>query len=272
MPNLTATRKEIDRRLGARGPFYDPRNRFQLFECFEKLPALNAVTALPGSGTTSPTAAEFLAYTLANKSFGVSGGNATTALCTQAAGGGITLTTAGGANKTDSEMISPLVNTSQMSAWGSTLWSLSKNLIFRAWIQTPAATPLASIQFHAKMALTAALNLTTDDEQFGFSILNGNWILLQSIAGTDSVPTFNSARIPVAALASTEYELAILLDSSRVPYFYINGFCVGVGAATSTTGTPGTWAGLAPVVGVIQHVDSVVAAITVRGLQLSRAH
>lgn len=259
-----------ERRLNHPFMGFDPRYRIGYFENFLKKPGLTADTVLPGSDSTSPTATAFAAYRLANKEWSITGANSTSALASAHAGGGVTLTTAGGANTTDAEVMAPIAS---QSAWATTQWQPDRRLVFKAWILTHTA--IVAQKFQVKLAKTVALDLTTDDDQIGFqfSVTGSNstaFTLLQSVAGTDTVPAISNA--PVVAV-TTNYELAITVPGADlVPYYWINGVLVGKGTPMTSGATAGTWASLAPVVGCIQMTNSVAAAATVRGLGLSQLH
>lgn len=270
MPASSRTNELIDMMGDGRSPAWNPFTRYSLYEQFRLRPALTAVTTLPGSGTTSPTAAEFLAYLKANKEWEVGGSNMTTALCTFSASGGITITTAGGANTTDSAWVCPLTSTGQVGGFGANTWLPSRQPRFRAHIQTHSA--IVAQKIHVGMKKTANIDLTTDDDQVGFQFSTTGssstaWSLFQSVGGTDTVPTLLAGAPKVAA--STEYELEIRVGGDRVPSFYINRKLVGRGSAMTATATAGTWASLAPVVSCIQMTNSVAAAVTVRDIHMS---
>lgn len=259
-----------ERRLNHPFMGFDPRYRIGYFENFLKKPGLTADTLLPGSDSTSPTAAQFASYRIANKEWSITGSNSTSALASAHAGGGVTLTTAGGANTTDAEVMAPIAS---QSAWATTQWQPDRRPVFKCWILTHTA--IVAGMWQVKLAKTVALDLTTDDDQIGFqfSTTGSNstaFTLLQSVAGTDTVPTISNA--PVVAV-STNYELEIRVPGADlVPYYYINGVLVGKGAAMTSGATAGTWASLAPVVGTIQKTNSVASAVTVRGIGLSQLH
>lgn len=270
MPAQTRT-LELTHGMGLqRDPLWDPYRRYSLYDQFRFRPALNAVTVLPGSDSTSPTAAAFLAYLKANKEWEVGGSNMTTTLCTFSAAGGITITTAGGANTTDSAWCVPLVSTGQVSGWGANTWLPSRQPFFRCHIQTHSA--IVAQKLHIGLKKTANISTATDDDQVGFQFSTTGssstaWSLFQSVGNVDTAPTL-LAGAPLVA-ASTEYELAIAIDELRIPHFYINRRLVGVGTPMTATATAGTWASLAPVFSCIQMTNSVAAAMTIRDVQMS---
>lgn len=259
MPSPTATQKIVNDILLRRGD-YDPALRCGYNEIFDKKPG---VSGDYDPGTVNQAALRL--YTAANKNFMVSGSNGTSALCTNAAGGGITLTTAGGANTTDAEQISPLlVNSAKVTPFNAITWDPAKSLVFRAWIKTQAAATTTH-RLHVGLKLTANLDITTDADQCGFridtAVSAANWSVFQSVGAVNTLPTMAPA-VPI--LSSTEYELMIATNASGVPFYYVNGVNVAVGTAMTAAAL------LIPVVGVIQVANSVTSAVTIRRLHLSR--
>lgn len=126
-------------------------------------PALSAVVNLPGSGTTSPTAAEFLAYTKANKQFEILGTNAATADATLATGGGVTLS----AHSTTNDITVMLPHLTAGSPFTTTLWDTSKSPTFNAIVQTSSS--IASQVIYCGFKLTNTPTLATDNDQAYFS-------------------------------------------------------------------------------------------------------
>lgn len=199
---------------------YLEANRFTLREDFLQRPALNAVIGLPGSDSTSPTAAALAAYTVANKNFEVLGTNATTALVTHSTAGGITLTTAGA--DADQIIILPHLDTGQ-SLWASTIWGSAKSATFETVIQTGAS--LAKTIFWAGFKLTNTHTIATDDDQcyFRYSSADsaGAWQIITSRAGTDTTTAVDTGAV-AAPVASTKYRLRMALNAARQPRFWIN--------------------------------------------------
>ncbi len=239
-------------------------NRIVLYENFKLAPALNAVIVLPGSDSTSPTAAALLAYTKANKDFEVLGTNMTTALSTLSATGGITLTTAGASN--DQGILLPHLGTPTTS-WTSTLWDTAKSATFETVIKTPATVTLYTAWAGYKLTNTSVV--ATDDDQAFFSLIVGTstrWQYTYSIAGVDvQVPV--PLAITGAVAASTIYKFRIEIYSDRTHMAFVNDEAIASSnfpALTSLTT-------LIPYIGV-QANTSAARALDVKYLECTRVH
>lgn len=197
----------------------DRLNRMVLYEPFCFAPALAAVRILPGSGTTSPTAAEFAAFFKANPFFELLGTNATTATAAQSTTGGVTLTTTTGS--ADQVIVLPYL-AAGYSPWTTTLWSSAKSMTFETGVVTGAS--VASYTAWAGYKLTNTSVVATDDDQAFFSLIVGTstrWQYTYSIAGTDvqvPVPT----QIVPAVTASTFYKFRIEVYSDRTHMAFVN--------------------------------------------------
>lgn len=236
-----------------------PDNRYELVERFQRRPVLNADLASGTEATREP----------ANPDFEVLGTNATSALTTFADGGGITLTTAGANN--DFNVIAPHLDTAQ-TAWAAAKWNTNDEIGFKTVIKTGAS--VASIKIWAGFKLTNTSVTATDDDSayFLFDTGNTNSVsatniqLCTSRAGTDTVVDSG-----ITVQASTHYVLEIQVDVNRIPYFFINGVCVGVGNGTDLAGvTTSTGAltadiDLIPYVGVMA-LTAAAKAVTIRAL------
>ena len=193
-----------------------------LEERFTKRPALNAVLA---SSTSNNTAA-----IIANRDWEAIGTNATTALCTYSAGGGITLTTAGAI--LDSEIVTPHLDTNQ-SAWAGTKWGTQRSPSFGCILCTDATISGAGLTrtIYAGLKLANGDTTATDANQaywmFKTGVAGGNWQLITSNAGTDTVTDSG-----VTAAVSTQYKLEIKINANQVVTGYINGRPVGSTATT----------------------------------------
>jgi hypothetical protein len=196
-----------------------PGRHHSLIERFEKRPALNAVIALDETSN----AAAYLARNLANKDWEAQGTNMTTALATFADGGGVKLTTAGAAD--DQAIITPHLDTNQ-SAWAAWKWNTNDECIFECVIEIGDVTELQTI--FAGFKLTNAAVIATDNDQaaFFFSGNDATWSCVSSNNGTDDT-TVSS----VAVASSINYHLKIVVDSARVPRFYVNGVLAATGDA-----------------------------------------
>jgi len=202
----------------------DRLNRCVLTEFFKLSPALNAVIVLPGSDTTGPTAAAFLAYTKANKDFEVLGTNATTATAALSTTGGVTLTTTTGAN--DQVIVLPHLGTPTTS-WTSTLWDTAKSSTFEAGIKTGATVTSYTAWLGYKLTNTSVV--ATDDDQVFFNVISGTsttWNYNYSIAGTDYAYPI-PASVFGALAASTFAKFRIEIYSDRTHMGFINDKAIG---------------------------------------------
>ena len=225
-------------------------SRIVLVEDFKQRPILNA-EALITSGT--PTLAQMALRFRANRDFEVLGTNMTSALCTHATGGGITLTTAGAAN--DQGILSVHLDSGQ-TQWATIDFSTDDETAFGARIKTGAS--IADATIWAGLKLTNTPVVATDANQAFFryepATNSGKFQAVYSVSGTDyEIDT------GVTVEASTAYNLEIAIDSARVARFYINSEEVGTSVAL-TTGID-----LLPYVGV-QAGAAAAKAVTVRKL------
>lgn len=208
--------------LDQTGLFQTKKTYFELEEFFKQKPALNAVIGLPGSDTTSPTAAALAAYTIANKDFEVLGTNMTTALATLSAGGGITLTTAGAS--ADSSIVLPHLDTAQ-TAWAvANQWGSGKSPRFEAWIATAAS--ITDVTIWAGFKKTNTPVVATDDDQVFFryqdTLNSARWQIISSRANVDTTTNLTADNTPDVAV-STLYRLVLEVRSDRTVMASING-------------------------------------------------
>jgi hypothetical protein len=222
-------------------------NRYDLVEKFQKRPALNAVIALDENSN----AAAHLAANIANRDFEVLGTNMTTAL--------VTLTTAGADD--DQGILLAHLDTNQTS-WAAAKWNTADEVIFETTIETGAS--IANYHIWAGLKLTNTGAVATDNDQcfFLFNVENSTsatqFVCVTSRSGTD---TETASGVTVAA--ATSYHLKIVIDSARVPRFYINGVLVVTAAALTDD------VDLKPYIGV-QALAAAAKAIIVRGLRCSK--
>lgn len=244
-------------------------NRWGLRENFEKRPALNAVIDLPGSDSTSPTAAAFLAYNIANRDFEVLGTNMTTALCTFALGGGITMTTAGAAD--DQSILLPHLNTNQ-TAWSlAAQWNSAKSPRFETVLETGAS--ITNYILWAGLKLTNTQVSATDDDQVFVRLEDddatypGQFVIVHSRDGTDTVtPT------GITAAVSTQYKIVIDVDSDRKFTVTINNKNINHPASGATFPALVTGESLIPYIGIENDGGAGAAkAVTVRYLEMTRS-
>jgi hypothetical protein len=167
---------------------------------------------------------------IADPEIEVLGTNATTALCTQHADGGILLTTAGASG--DQMILAPHL-TSGATAWTGTTWGTDDSTEWECHLKTGAN--ITAVTIWAGLKLTNTPTSATDADQVFFryqdTVVAGDWQAVSSIAtvltATDS---------GVAAAVSTEYHLRITIDSSRVARMFVNGaMIVATAALTNTT-------------------------------------
>jgi len=187
----------------------DP-NRITLRETFLQRPALNAVMAWP----TPYAAASAQAIAVANRNFEVSGSNMTTALCTfNAAGGGITLTTAGGG--TDEAMLGAHSDTNQ-SAFKNIEWDTTYEPSFEAKIKLHSDLTQCSLVCGFKLTGTSVV--ATDNDQAMFAFTNTTaitpWTFVHSRAGTDTTESLDPFHF-AKPVVSTIYRLRIDVLSDR---------------------------------------------------------
>lgn len=211
--------------------------RYALNEYWKQRPALNSVIDLPGSDTTSPTAAAFAAYTVANKDFEVLGTNMTTALCTfDTTRGGITITTAGADE--DQAIIAPHLNTNQ-SAWSVVKWGTENQTIWECSVSTNA---IDNQKLWAGLKLTNDQLIATDADQAFFKFQTDatnseaftDYTVLHfiySVGGTDYI-----SALPITVAADTTYHLKIVIDSNRQATIYVNGIQYNVSNTAGSTG------------------------------------
>lgn len=194
---------------------------------------------------------------IANPDFEVLGTNATSALSTFYAEGGITETTAGADG--DAQIILPHLAANQ-SAWKQITWGTGKQVEWECDLSTGAA--ITNITIWAGLKLTNTATTATDDDQCFFRFTpatnSGKWQALYSIAGTDTAVDSG-----VTVVLSSRYYFKIIIDSSRIARMYINGALV----ATSTALTS---VNLIPYIGVSATGAAAAKSISVHGQSISR--
>ena len=212
-------------------------------------PGLNADIQASGESTRM----------VANAEFEIVGTNATSALCTYNAEGGLTLTTAGADG--DMEILAPHLDANQ-SAWTQWTWGTDKSVCWSGRFQSGANITNAIIWAGLKLTNTSVA--ATDNNQvfvrYEDDVASGVWQVIDSIAGTDVT---TSTDITVAV--STDYEVLIVIDSSRIARVWINGTLVRTTTALTDT------TDLIPYIGVEADGASAAKAITVYGQSISRA-
>jgi hypothetical protein len=229
---------------------------FAHLERFLKRPALNA-DIVPTN--LDPTQAQFATILAANLDWEVVGTNATTALCTFAEGGGITLTTAGADGD---EMILQTHRDTNQSALFVQNWGSARLPLFQLDLVTGANITNAIIW--AGFKLTSTEVVATDDDQFAIryedDVNGGRWQLITSNAGVDD--TDDSG---IAVAVSTVYQLRVEVGADMIPVYTINNTIVGVGPALRVLTT------FDPYAGVAADGAAAAKAITARQLLISQS-
>ena len=195
---------------------------------------------------------------IADPDFEILGTNGTTALCTYNAEGGIVLTTAGADG--DGMILVPHLDANQ-TAWAQVTWGTDRETEWQCVVKSGAS--IASIVLYAGLKLTNTNVIATDNDQVFFRFadaVGAYWVCVDSIGGTDV-----STTTTVAVAAATEYHLRIVIDSSRVARFYING------ALVRTTSALTTAVDLIPYVGVVAATGA-AKVLNVYGEAISREY
>lgn len=194
---------------------------------------------------------------IADPHFEILGNNATSALCTYNAEGGIVLTTA--TSSGDQMILAPHLDTNQ-SAWTQWTWGSDQETHWEAVIETQAN--IADIILWAGLKLTNTSTTATDDDQVFFRFApatnSGKWQAISSIGGTDDAQDSG-----VTVAASTVYHLVIDIDGGRRARFYINE------ALVETSGQLTDAKDFIPYIGVQTSADA-AKAIGIRGQTISR--
>ena len=216
-------------------------------------PGVNADLASGTEATREPV----------DQNFEILGVNATSALSTYYAEGGITLTTAGADG--DEMILLPHLDTKQ-SGWAQTTWGTDRQVIWECTIQSGAN--ITNAITWAGLKLTNTEVLATDNDQAFFryedDVTSGALIAVYSIGGVDT-----SVNTGITWAVSTKYRLLIAIDSSRIARFYVGiaGAAMTL-VATSTALTDAT--DLIPYIGVAADGAAAAKAITVFHQSISR--
>jgi hypothetical protein len=193
----------------------------------------------PGINADMQNAAEATRM-IADPDFEVLGSNGTSDDVTFWAEGGIKLETDGGG--TDSVIIAPHLDANQ-TAWTQVTWGTDKETIWECDITTGAAITDQTIWAGLKLTNTSVT--ATDADQVFFRYQNGvntgKWQAISSIADSDDA---HDSGVTVAV--DTRYHLKIVIDSSRIAKFYINGVLVETSAALTDT------VDLIPYIGILE--------------------
>lgn len=203
----------------------DIGNRMVLTERFEQRPLL--ATAIDPNTAADPSQAEIDDIFGANRNFEIAGTNAANANITfNVARGGIRGATAGADN--DQVIIQPRTNPANVTRWNA---GFSSSLPQR-WVTSLSLPAITAIRVKAALALTNAIDRTTDADQVGVMFDTGggvstaNWTAIESVDGTDTEEDTG-----IAAAADAEVRVVIDIDANRVPRVYINEALVFTGDA-----------------------------------------
>lgn len=195
---------------------------------------------------------------IADPKFEVLGVNSTSALSTYYVEGGITFTTAGADG--DEMILVPHLDANQ-SSWNLVTWGTDQQTIWECDITTGASVTNAIIW--AGLKLTNTEVTATDNDQAFFryedDVNSGKWQAIYSIAGVDTATDTG-----VAGAVSTRVHLKIIISSSRIATFYLNGVLV----ATSTALTNTT--DLIPYIGVAADGAAAAKVLRLHGQAISR--
>jgi len=229
---------------------FDPfGDRLVLRERFLQLPGLNADLASATEAVREPV----------NNNFEVLGTNMTSALATAAAGGGVTLTTAGAS--ADGFILLPHLDTKQTS-WSGTKFNTLDQVAWRTRVKTGAS--IADLTLALGLKLTNTTVLATDADQAFFRYApatnGGRLQFCYSISGTDY-----EYDLGVDIAVSTTYELAIAIDENRKPFVYVNGDLLFASNAALTTDID-----LIPYIAGLAGAGA-AKALTVRAVDISKA-
>lgn len=210
----------------------------------------------PGLNADIQNAAEATRM-IVDPDFEILGTNATSALCTFHAEGGIKMTTAGAS--ADQMILAPHLDANQ-TAWTQVTWGTDQQTEWECVIKTGSAITAQIVW--AGLKLTNTPTAATDNDQVFFryeaGVSSGKWVVWSSVGGTDT-----SVVSAVTVAASTVYRFQIRVRADRCAEVYINGDLVTVtGALTDATD-------LIPYVG-IQASAAAAKHVHVRGQAISR--
>lgn len=215
-------------------------NRVVYVERFHQLPGINADVGIAK-----------------NVDFELLGTSAVSADLAYYAEGGLDLATHGGA--TDSAILLPHLDTGQ-SIWTGVTWGTDQQTQWGCHVRT--GSTITNCTFWMGLKLTNTPVVATDNDQVFFRYANGtdtNWLCKYSIANTDS-----SVDSGVALAVNTEYRMWIVIDSARVPYFFINDNLVGTGTALTDA------TDFIPYIGVLSATNATAKHLYVRNCWISR--
>lgn len=257
MPAPNPTRELFRRESLLNGPYGSFRDNYQIVDAFER-----RVETLTNWDPSTINQAALRLITVANPNWQLTGTNAVATDQALNVDGGLDLVTAGADN--DQVIISPRgqINSVDSGALGVVTWEPQHETRVHWILEIPAIT---AILVHAGVGLTAALDLTTDDDQakFQFStegaVSTANFTAVESTGGTDT-----ETDLGVAPVIATTLELEVRFSSSGIARWYVNGVKKHTSAAALTVG-----AAFIPFLG-FQALAAAAKTVTVRGFRISR--
>lgn len=178
----------------------------------------------PGLNADIQNAAESVRM-VTDGDFEILGTNATSALCTYNAEGGITLTTAGASG--DQMILAPHLDANQ-TPWTQTTWGTDKSATWECDISTGAA--ITAMILWAGLKLTNTPVVATDANQvfvrYEAGVNSGEFQVISSIADVDTTTDTN-----IVVAVSTRYHIKIEIGADRTAKVWINGVLVLTTAA-----------------------------------------
>jgi hypothetical protein len=229
------------------------KDRIHLQERFTQKPNLTA-DATSSTGTTAAPA---------NKNFEIAGTNAASTDTALDSGGGVAVSTHG--SSADYTCIGAHT-TSGLSAFKTLLWEADNQPVMRTAVRAGANITAVTIWAGLKLSNTDVKATDADQVYFRYqdTVNSGKWEFVYSIGGTlTSIDCSVLLGAAATVAVSTDYALAIIVDSTRTARGYINGILV----ATSGILTAGT--ALLPFIG-IKSGASAVKTFKVRHLEMVR--
>jgi hypothetical protein len=238
---------------------------FTVWERFLQKPLIITSTAHNLNATYNE--AEVEAGLAAHQLFAVEGTNQDDAGIEFLEGGGIRIETVGADADQGILVTKPTIDTNNLqSSLTACNWDTANELLFYANILTgPDAADITNVILWAGWKLTNTPTTATDADQaffrFAPAVNSGRWQAITSVSNSDDA---HDSGVTVAN--ATQYELLIILDSNRVPYFYINGTLVETGSAMTALAT------MEAFVGVQSDGAAEAKEIDIRNVMLSQLY
>ena len=182
----------------------------------------------------------------ANPNIELQGTNASDDDATFLEGGGIRIETDGAG--ADQAIIAAHIDASQSALAGINWDSANEPMCVFEIVTGPQVGDVHNNSIFAGFKLTNTDVLGTDADQFMFRAPNtaspSTWRAVTSVNGTDE--EFDTSTTLVEA---TSYQLAVILDASRSPHYYLNGNFVHIGPVVRALSTFDFYVGIADRVG-----------------------